>query len=130
LHYLRGEVEREIPVWRMISTPAVSLQRRADAWLAALPSPEGMTLSVESAESTVGGGSLPGETMPTYALAVRRTRRSASWAAATAASLRRGTPCIVPRIVDDRVLLDPRTVLPEQDDALLARLREIINGVR
>ncbi len=128
LHYLRGEAERDIPVWRMISTPAASLERRAAAWMAALPSPKGITISVEPAESTIGGGSLPGETLPTHALALRRSHRSASWAAATAAALRRGTPGIVPRIVDDRVLLDPRTVLPDQDGTLLARLREILDA--
>ena len=64
---------------------------------------------------------LPGETLPTYVLALRGTRRAASWASAAAAALRAGTPPVVARIDDDRVLLDPRTVLPEQD-AVLARL--------
>lgn len=126
-HYVRGEAEREIPVWRMISTPADDLKARAYAWLSALPSARDAIATVEPAASTIGGGSLPAETLPTYVLAVHGTHRPASWATATAAALRAGVPPIVARIDADRVLLDPRTVLPEQDDTLIERLLRIVN---
>src|SRR5438067_10908876 len=122
LHYVRGEAEREIPVWRMIAMQPPQLEARARAWLTRLPAMAGALAGVEPGESTIGGGSLPGETLPTYVLALRGTRRAASWASATAAVLRAGTPPVVTRIDDDRVLLDPRTVLPEQDEALIAAL--------
>lgn len=127
-HYVRGEAETEIPVWRMISTPLPVLRARAQSWLAALPAAEGVTAAVESAASTVGGGSLPGETLPTCVLSLRATHRGASWASAAAASLRTGSPHVVARVGSDRVLMDPRTVLPEQDDALVRRVADVIGA--
>jgi L-seryl-tRNA(Ser) seleniumtransferase len=127
LHYVRGEAEREIPVWRMIRAQPPELEARARAWLARLPAMAGALAGVEPGESTIGGGSLPGETLPTHVLALRGTRRPASWAAATATALRAGTPPVVARIDDDRVLLDPRTVLPEQDEALMAALGLVVS---
>jgi L-seryl-tRNA(Ser) seleniumtransferase len=128
LHYVRGEAEREIPVWRMIGAQAPELEARARAWRAQLPAVEGVLAGVEPAASTIGGGALPGETQPTYVLALHGTRRAASWASATAAALRAGTPPVVARIEDDRVLLDPRTVLPEQDAPLVAALGRVISS--
>ena len=130
LHYVRGEAEREIPVWRMIAAQPADLEARARAWLARLAHAEGVQASVEPAASTVGGGSLPGETLPTWALALHAERRPAAWAVSLAASLRRGDPPIVARIAGDRVLLDPRTVLPEQDDVLLDAVSRALAGVQ
>ena len=61
VHYLRDEAEQEIPVWRMISTSSESLEKRAQSWKAALDH----SCSVEQGRSAIGGGSLPGETLPT-----------------------------------------------------------------
>jgi L-seryl-tRNA(Ser) seleniumtransferase len=102
------------------------LEARAHAWLARLPAVEDVLADVEPGVSTIGGGSLPGETLPTYVLALRAMRRAASWASATAAALRAGTPPVVARIDDDRVLLDPRTVLTEQDGTLIAALGLVV----
>jgi L-seryl-tRNA(Ser) seleniumtransferase len=66
-------------------------------------------------ESTVGGGSLPGETLPSIGVAVRG--RSA---ASLLGALRGGDPIVVGRIVDDAVVLDLRTVDPGQDQILAA----------
>jgi len=128
LHYVRGEADREIPVWRMIGAQPPDLEARARAWRAQLPAVEGTLAGVEPGESTIGGGSLPGETLPTHVLALRGTRRAASWASATVAALRAGTPPVVARIDDDRVVLDPRTVLPEQDTTLVAALRRVASS--
>ena len=65
LHYDRGEAEREIPVWRMIATPPDVLKDRA----AGLASHLGASL-VET-RSAVGGGSLPGQTQPSWAVALQ-----------------------------------------------------------
>ena len=69
LHYLRGEAEREVPVWRMIAAPVDELAARA-AGLAAGLRAAGIAATVVPAASTIGGGSLPGETLPTRAVAV------------------------------------------------------------
>ncbi|MFN8474742.1 MAG: L-seryl-tRNA(Sec) selenium transferase [Anaerolineae bacterium] len=115
LHYRRGDVTR-IPVWAMIAATVDDLAARAGAWADALTA-RGLSAAVVSAESTVGGGSLPGESMPTRALALTVPSPDD-----VAARLRRGGPPVVARIEGDRLLFDPRTVLPEQDDALLAAI--------
>jgi len=116
LHYLAGEAEREIPVWRMIATPTHVLEARATAWAGRLRE-AGIPAAVVQTTSTVGGGSLPGEVLPTYALALAHPAVER-----LAAALRRGRPPVVGRIADDRLLLDPRTVLPETDAALVEAL--------
>ncbi len=78
---------------------------------------DGIPCEVVAAHSTVGGGSLPGEELPTWALAV-----PSACPDALARSLRGGTQPVVARIVADRLLFDPRTVLPDSDDALLEAL--------
>lgn len=113
LHYLRGEAEREVPVWRMIATPLEALAARADALAAALRA-RGMPATVVPASSTVGGGSLPGETLPTRAVALAVNAPDA-----LAAALRRGEPPVVGRIADGQLLLDPRTIDPAQDETLV-----------
>jgi L-seryl-tRNA(Ser) seleniumtransferase len=117
LHYLRGEAEREIPVWRMIAAVPDVLAARAGEWAAALQG-EGIPTDVVAATSTVGGGSLPGETLPTHALSL-----VCSDLDGLAARLRAGQPPVVVRIAEGRVLLDPRTVAPSADEALLGALR-------
>ena len=58
--------------------------------------------------ATVGGGSLPGETLPSVALAI-----PGRGAAALLDRLRRGDPAVVGRVEDGAVLLDLRSVDPE-----------------
>jgi len=113
LHYLRGEAEQEIPVWRMIATPVETLAARA-ARLAAYLRGQDMAATVVSATSTIGGGSLPGEVLPTAAVALAAERPDA-----LAAALRSGSPPVIARITDGQLLLDPRTVADEEDAALL-----------
>ncbi len=113
LHYLKDEAESCIPVWRMIAVPAAEVQQRALAWVAALGQGEALP-----GESAVGGGSLPGETLPTTLLCLRTAK-----AERLLERLRRQRPPIIARIQENAVVLDPRTVLPEQEAALLAGLR-------
>ena len=114
LHYLKDEATTKIPIWEMISRSPEVLAERAQAWRAAV----GGTASVVSGESTVGGGSLPGETLPTSLLSIDAADMPGG-ANALAGRLRRGSPPIVGRIDAERVLLDPRTAPPQLDDALL-----------
>jgi L-seryl-tRNA(Ser) seleniumtransferase len=114
LHYLRGEAEQEVPVWRMMALPVEMLSARAADWAAEMHS-QGISATVVPAASTVGGGSLPGETLPTRALALTHP-----YPDALAAALRSGDPPVIVRISEGQVLLDPRTV-PVQADGLLLR---------
>jgi L-seryl-tRNA(Ser) seleniumtransferase len=114
LHYLRGEAEQEVPVWRMITLPLETLSARAAAWAAEMRS-RGISATVVPSASTVGGGSLPGETVPSRALALSHPSPNA-----LAAALRSGDPPVITRISEGQVLLDPRTV-PVQADQLLMR---------
>jgi L-seryl-tRNA(Ser) seleniumtransferase len=116
LHYLKDEAEREIPIWRMMSLTLKQVQGRAEAWKQALG--QG---SVVEAESTVGGGSLPGESFPTFALAL-----SVNSPDKVLKKLRMQHPPIIARAEEGRVLIDPRTVLPEQEGALLVGLKNAL----
>ena len=102
LHYLRDEALGQIPVWRMISMPIAEIESKAQA-LAGELRQSGLDASVIDGQSTVGGGSLPGERLPTKLVAVRH--RSAE---AQAAHLRRQG--IIARVQEAQLLLDPRTV--------------------
>lgn len=119
-HYLTGDAEREIPVWRMISTIAEDVRHRAERWRDQLGAVSGVDASVSRARSAIGGGSLPGETLDSFALSVSMGG-SRSPEALLEALRNQQTP-VIARIEDDTVRLDPRTVLPEQDDALLQAL--------
>ena len=114
LHYLKDEATVKIPIWGMISRSPQSLADRAGAWQSAVGGPT----SVVSGESTIGGGSLPGETLPTSVLSIDTTAMRGG-ANALATNLRRSTPPIVGRIDAERVLLDPRTVPEDLDEALV-----------
>jgi L-seryl-tRNA(Ser) seleniumtransferase len=110
-HYRRGDAVPHIPVWQMIALHPETIRARAEAWAMQVGG------EVVSAESTVGGGSLPGQTLPTFALALDVPDPDA-----LTAQLRRQPSPIIARIVHKRVLLDPRTVLPDQDQAVLQAL--------
>jgi len=117
-HYLKDESEREIPIVRMMSLTPEQVQVRAEAWRAKVGQGE-----VIKSESTVGGGSLPEESMSTFvlALSVRSPDKFS-------AKLREANPPVIARTENDKVLLDPRTVL--DDDLLLRVLKEALDGYR
>ncbi len=115
-HYLKDEVEREVPVWQMMVRTPEQLQARARRWAEVL----GRGNVIEG-RSAVGGGSLPENTLPTYlfALPVAQPDR-------LLALLRRGNPPVIARIEEDMVVLDPRTVAADQEGALLVALQNAI----
>jgi L-seryl-tRNA(Ser) seleniumtransferase len=128
LAYLENKATTEIPVWRMIAADSRSLARRAHKWRQALQSVSHLIhlpISVVDSASTVGGGSLPGQTLPTRALAI-----SIASVDALAARLRQANPPVIARIENNQLLLDPRTVLPEQDKALVAALINALNAYK
>jgi L-seryl-tRNA(Ser) seleniumtransferase len=117
MHYLKGEAEREVPVWRMIGMPIEELERRANA-LADTLRQAGHRVEVVDGRSTIGGGSLPGETLPTRLVAVTVDSPDAFLA-----GLRAGDPPVVARIEEGRAVFDVRTVLDDRVvlQAILAR---------
>ena len=123
VHYLRQEAESEIPIWRMIAATPQQIKHRASAWLSALDARG----TVAPTRSAVGGGSLPGETLPTYALALDCGGIEGG-ADALTRRLRSGDPPVVARIENDQVYLDPRTVLPEEEGRLLRALHLALTG--
>ncbi len=114
LHYLKGEAVTDIPVWRMIATSEGTVKDRAQSWQKHLERGAG----VEVARSAIGGGSLPGETLPSWVLTLS-CEGIAGGPEEVMGRLRRAEPPVVARIEENRVLLDPRSVLPEEDEPLL-----------
>ena len=115
-HYLKGEALEKIPIWQMISRSPDSIKTTALGWRDFLGVGE-----VVDGQSTVGGGSLPSEEMPTYLLALQPEKPDAFQKA-----LRELDPPIIARIENDRVLFDPRTVSPEQESFFLDHLHRLL----
>ena len=90
------------------------LEKRAREWADAI----GKNAEVVSGRSAVGGGSLPGVTLPTVLLSLDASEFEGG-ADALALKLRQGNPPVIGRIEDEKVLLDPRSVIPEEDKELL-----------
>lgn len=111
--YRSGIARAEIPVWRQICTPADAVEARARRVA------ERVGAEISRVESTIGGGSLPGETLASWAVRLKTDGPQRLLAA-----LRSGTPAVIGRIDDDAVVLDLRTVDPSDDgrlaDAILA----------
>ncbi len=117
-HYAAGEAVAKIPVWRMISADPRSVRARAEVLSERLAA-VGLNVEVLAVESTVGGGSLPGQVMASFAVAIAEGRVGAD---EIARRLRAGEPRIFTRIVEGRVVCDVRTVLPEDDERLFQGL--------
>jgi L-seryl-tRNA(Ser) seleniumtransferase len=121
-HYQREEGDTHIPIWRMIAATQASIASRAASWASKLQKC-GIPARVQHGESTIGGGSLPGETLPTTLLALD-ARNVPIPLAELAKRLRlRSSPLIV-RILRDALLIDPRTILQEQDNEIVQAIVE------
>ena len=120
LHYLKDEAEREIPVWRMIALTPDQIRQTAERWKKIIGLGE-----VVAGRSTIGGGSLPEDSMPTFLLAmdVKSPDKFLK-------KLRLQQPPIIARTEKDRILLDPRTFLPEEGGELLAGLLNALHEKR
>lgn len=125
--YRAGTAQTAIPIWRQIAARADDLESRAAGLLAEVASgpplvrpgaTHGVQLAVRPVESTIGGGSLPGQTLPSWALVISGPQPQKLLAA-----LRAGTPAVIGRASDDAVVLDLRTVEPSDDARLADALR-------
>lgn len=124
LHYLKGQALQKIPVWQMISARPDELEARALVWVERWRK-FGLDVEIVSALSTVGGGSLPGETLPTRAAALNVLSPD-NFIARLAAN----QPPIVARIENQRILFDPRTILPHDENALLESVERVFASTR
>ncbi|MCC6904866.1 MAG: L-seryl-tRNA(Sec) selenium transferase [Anaerolineae bacterium] len=118
-HYLVGDALEQIPVWRMIAESVTPIRGRARRWARSL-NRAGLSCKVIDGESTVGGGSLPGTALPTALLSIEHPAPDRM-----AAGLRHEAVPVIVRIEDDRLVIDPRTVLPGDEPLLLASLRRL-----
>src|SRR5437764_15440234 len=111
-----------IPFWRMIAARTESVTSRAARWANKLQT-QGIPARIQRGESTIGGGSLPGETLPTTLLAIDAARVSLPLDELARRLRMRRVP-IVARILRDTLLLDPRTVLEGQDKEVVRAVAE------
>ena len=116
--YSSGRAASTVPVQRMLQLSAEEIEARAQG-LADTLAASGWRVALISGSSAVGGGSAPGLELPTVLLSIARDGESAD---ATERWLRSLDPPVVARIEHDLVVLDLRTVLPDQDDLLSAVL--------
>jgi L-seryl-tRNA(Ser) seleniumtransferase len=120
LHYIKDQALEEIPVWKMISADLSDLHDRVVKWSKHLNDGE-----IREGQSTVGGGSLPEEILPTWILAFRVKKPDV-----LASILRSKKPAVIVRIQDGLVCFDPRTVLQEQEDHFLLSLSHSLQQYR
>jgi len=111
LQLYRDGAVRRVPIYRMLAATLDELRARARAYVAAIPNAK-----IIESDAYVGGGALPQSAIASIAVAI-----STGTPDALATHLRRANPPIVARIDEARVLLDLRTIAPEEDQVLLAR---------
>jgi L-seryl-tRNA(Ser) seleniumtransferase len=135
LCYLKGEATKKIPAWQMISTSLDVLKKRAENIKDQLEK-SGISITIKESESTVGGGSLPGETLPTIVISVSsfetspqdKSVQSVDRSVDRQAKLfREQSPPIIGRIEDDKFVLDLRTIFPHQDELIIKAIKNIFS---
>jgi L-seryl-tRNA(Ser) seleniumtransferase len=120
VEHAAGRADERVPVLRMIHASLEELRGRAIAFAGALGSRvPALEPGVVETSSAVGGGAAPTAELPTIAVALRP---GAAGADAFAARLRQGTPPVVARVMEDRLVVDLRTVPPEDEGLLLDAL--------
>lgn len=120
--YLR-EGPAGVPAHRMIQTPKEEIAARAKRLSAQLTRFGSLTVTLEDGMSVAGGGTTPGRGIPTVLVAIASEH---STARDLASGLRRNDPPIIARVEDDRVVLDLRTVLDEEQEAEIVRALETL----
>jgi len=114
LHYLRKEAIEKVPVWQMINYPIHEIASRAKEISKRLTD-LGVVSSTYDGFSTVGGGSLPDQTLPTKLIAIQPPYAVEDFAK----RLRLSSPPLLGRIEDNRFVIDPRTIMPSLDGTVI-----------
>jgi L-seryl-tRNA(Ser) seleniumtransferase len=120
--YAAGRAATTVPVQRMLTVGADEIRARADALAQQVGRRAGWQTSVVDGSSAIGGGSAPGIELPTHLVAIEQEGMTPD---ALEERLRRLTPPVIARIERDRLVIDLRTVLPDQDAILAALLEQI-----
>ncbi len=115
---------REIPTLRMLTTPHAALRRRTEAFAGRLQTVPGIAMEVRDDVAYVGGGSLPDVAVPTSVIALSLAGVSES---ELAARLRAGTPAVMGRVQEGKLLLDLRAVFERQEEELLAAIQKAVS---
>ncbi len=123
LYRKQETAEQEVPILRMLSMPEANLKLRAEkviqqiqggSWLA--------SCEVTQSQSMLGGGSLPTQKIPTWCVMISPQGSSVN---RIAERLRASNPAIIGRVQKDKLLIDMRTVFPEQDMVLVELLQAL-----
>jgi len=122
LTYLKKEAPEKIPAWKMIDTSIDELKSRAQELKMKLEE-EKIKVSVSESKSTVGGGSLPGETLPTCVISFD----SEITPDQLSEKFRNLPTPIIGRIENNRFTLDLRTIFPHQDETLVKSIKSILS---
>jgi L-seryl-tRNA(Ser) seleniumtransferase len=122
--WMQPQHRTEIPVWRMLTMTQREIAARTAQLVASLQTVGGLTARIVDGVSTTGGGSAPSSQLPTMLLELSVQGQSA---ASVGARLRAGSPPVVARIQDDRVVFDLRTVAPSEDQMLTEAIAAAAN---
>jgi L-seryl-tRNA(Ser) seleniumtransferase len=123
--YLEGDLDH-VPALAAVRAPLDAVRGRAEAWRSALAA-RGVPASVVELAAAMGGGSLAEEALASVGLAIDAVSSGAS-VEALARRLRAGDPPVLPRVHEGRLLLDARTVLPGEDEALVEAVVAAVSG--
>jgi len=126
--YLEPErVAGEVPTLEMLTRPLDTLQEQANQLKKMLTKDLSSSIEVviEKGVSQVGGGSLPGINLETFLVVIQPQNQKVDQ---FASALRGGTPAVLTYIRDDKVIIDPRTVMPSQYEQLVSAIRQVCGG--
>jgi L-seryl-tRNA(Ser) seleniumtransferase len=112
--YLDKTAVDDIPVWRMMAAIYADLKLRAEAVVRKLKAVD-IAAAVKEGKSMVGGGTLPEQSLPTALVSIKPPGSADDFARA----LRLSQPPLIARVENDLILIDMRTVFPEQDSLLV-----------
>jgi L-seryl-tRNA(Ser) seleniumtransferase len=118
--YIRGVAEAEIPLLSMLKSDKQSLQERAENVLTEIGLVPNLRIAIRDDQAQVGGGSLPAVEMPTVVLSLSHDEMNATQ---LMRQLRIGRICIFGRVQHDEVILDLKSVLPEDDSRIALAVR-------
>ena len=124
LHYIKGEAIHKIPVWKMISADIEFLKSRVLAWQDKIE----IESNIVEGQSTIGGGSLPGQILPTYLLSISGSKMNCGINEFFNKLLNKKFP-IVARIEKDNIIFDPRTVLDNEDNKLIDGINSVYENI-
>jgi L-seryl-tRNA(Ser) seleniumtransferase len=120
--YAAGRAATTVPVQQMLTMTADEIRARAESLAARLNTMSGWRAELRESVSTVGGGSAPGIELPTWVMAIEKQGLTID---GLEERLRHLAPPLIARIEKDRLLLDLRTVLPDQDPEIPALMMQV-----